>query len=261
MEERNDNLVQSVDRAIAIMEVLAEEVEGCGVTLISKATGLHKSTVHRLLGTLMSKGYVEQDIDNDNYKLGTKILYLASSVLDRMDIRSVSKPYIRELSEDTKEVVHLSILDGNEAVYIDKVESTRGNSVRMHSQIGKRVPLYCTAAGKILLSWETDEKVRQLLKGTEFIKYMPNTIDNIEDFVSELDKVRRQGYAMDNIEHEEGIRCMAAPVYDRKGKVAAAVSISGPIFYITEERVPVLKDKMLRTCKHISYQLGFIKKV
>lgn len=259
MEEKSDNLVQSVDRAIDILEFLSEEKRGCGITMISKATGLHKSTVHRLLATLMNKGYVEKDVENDNYRLGTKILYLASSVLDRMDIRNVSKPYITELSEQTKEVVHLSILDGDEAVYIDKVESTRLNSVRMHSQIGKRVPLYCTAVGKALLCKYEDGKVIELIGKNEFIKFMPNTIDNVEDFINELRKVNEQGYAMDDMEHEEGIRCIAAPIYDRKGKVVAAVSLSGPIFYITEERLPQLEEKILKTSEEISYQLGFIK--
>lgn len=259
MEEKSDNLVQSVDRAIAILEFLAEENKGCGITIISKATGLHKSTVHRLLGTLMNKGYVEKDIENDNYRLGTKILYLASSVLDRMDIRNVSRPYITELSEQTKEVVHLSILDGDEAVYIDKVESSRPNSVRMHSQIGKRVPLYCTAVGKALLSKFGDEKVKELIGKNKFIKFMPNTIDNVEDFIKALEKVNELGYAMDDMEHEEGIRCIAAPIYNRKGMVVAAVSLSGPMFYITEERLPQLREKILKTSEDISYQLGYTK--
>lgn len=259
MDGKNDNLVQSVDRAIAILEFLSEEKDGCGITLISKATGLHKSTVHRLLGTLMNKGYIEKDMENDNYRLGTKILYLAGSVLDRMDIRNVSKPYIRELCEETKEVVHLSILDGDEAVYIDKVESSRLNSVRMHSQIGKRVPLYCTAVGKVLLSKFDDNKIMELLSGKKFIKFMPNTVENVYEFIKQLEDVREKGYAMDDMEHEEGIRCIAAPIFDRKGKVVAAVSVSGPIFYITEDRIPYLRDKILKASENISYQLGFIK--
>lgn len=259
LETRNDNVVQSLDRAIDILETLAGEKDGCGVTMIGKATGLHKSTVHRLLATLMSRGYIEKDIDNDNYRLGTKILFLASSVLDRMDIRNVSRPYIRELSEDTKEVVHLSILDGDEAVYIDKVESSKGTSVRMHSQIGKRVPLYCTAVGKVLLSKISDTEVKQLLGTKAMVKFMPNTINNMDDFIEELNKVRKLGYAMDNIEHEEGIRCIAAPIFDRRGKVIAAVSLSGPIFYVTEERLPELREKIVKTSNDISYQLGFIK--
>lgn len=258
MAEANDNLVQSVERAILILETLADNRDGCGVTLIAKVTGLHKSTVHRLLGTLMYKGYVEKDIDADNYRLAAKVLMLASSVLDRMDIRNISRPYIRSLSEDVKEVVHLSILDGDEAVYIDKVESSKVSSIRMHSQIGKRVPLYCTAVGKVLLARTEDNKIRELLLNKTLIKFMPNTIDSVDGFLEEVNRARTNGYAMDNLEHEEGIRCIAAPIYDRKGKVVAAVSISGPIFYITEERLPELKEQILKTSKDISHQLGYI---
>jgi DNA-binding IclR family transcriptional regulator len=183
---------------------------------------------------------------------------LASSVVDRMDIRNISRPYIRSLSEDVKEVVHLSILDGDEAVYIDKVESSKISSIRMHSQIGKRVPLYCTAVGKVLLARTDDNKIRELLLNKTLIKFMPNTIDSVDGFLDEVNRARANGYAMDNLEHEEGIRCIAAPIYDRKGKVVAAVSISGPIFYITEERLPELKEQILKTSKDISHQLGYI---
>ncbi|MCM0651022.1 IclR family transcriptional regulator [Clostridium swellfunianum] len=254
-----ENSVQSVDRALDILEFLAGEKRSCGVTEIGNAVGLHKSTVHRLLGTLMNKGYIEKDIDSDNYTVGKKVLFLASSVLDRMDVRTVARPYIRRLSERTNEVVHLSILDGDEAVYIDKVESLRQGSVRMHSQIGKRVPLYCTAVGKVLLSSEEDEKVKELLKHKEMYKFTRSTIDNVDNFIEELHKVRKAGYSTDEMEHEEGIRCVAAPIHDRKGKIIAAVSISGPIFYMTEDRLPEVKSELLQAAEEISNQLGYFK--
>jgi DNA-binding IclR family transcriptional regulator len=254
----NDNTVQSVERAMLILETLSTNKDGAGITSIATETGLHKSTVHRLLSTLMIKGYVEKEMKSDIYRLSAKILALASSVLDRMDIRNISKPYIRLLAEDVNEVVHLSILDGDEAVYIDKEESSKPSSIRMHSQIGKRVPLYCTAVGKVLLSRTKDDLISELLSNKEMIKFMPNTIVTVDEFIKEVIKARIEGYAMDNIEHEEGIRCIAAPVHDRNGSVAAAISISGPIFYITEERLPELKAKILKVSKDISAQLGFM---
>ena len=258
MADIKSNIVQSVERAIDILETLGENKDGCGITVVAKATGLHKSTVHRLLATLMSKGYVNKDMEKDYYRLSAKVLMLANSVLDRMDIRNISRPYIRALCEDVQEVVHLSILDGDEAVYIDKVESSKISSIKMHSQIGKRVPLYCTAVGKVLMSKLDENRIRELISRREMIKFMPNTIDNIEDFLIEMKKTNLEGCAMDNLENEEGIRCIAAPIYDRKGKAVAAVSISGPIFYITEERLPELKKKLLKTSQEISNQLGYI---
>jgi IclR family transcriptional regulator, KDG regulon repressor len=252
-----ENSVQSVDRALDIMEYLSEKKKACGVTEISNAVGLHKSTVHRLLNTLMNRGYVEKDIDSDNYMVGKRVLMLGSSVLDRMDVRTVARPYIRRLSEKTNEVVHLSILDGDEAVYIEKVESFKQSSVRMNSQIGKRVPLYCTAVGKILLSSMKEEQVLNLLKGKDMHKFTNNTIDTVEGYLKELEKVRKVGYSTDEMEHEEGIRCIAAPIYDRKGKITASVSISGPIFHMTEERMPEIKSELLKTAEEISEQMGF----
>lgn len=258
MKDNKDNTVQAVDRAMLILETLGTNKDGAGITSIAIETGLHKSTVHRLLSTLMQSGYVEKEVKSDVYRLSAKILALASSVLDRMDIRKISKPYIRILAESVGEVVHLSILDGDEAVYIDKEESSKPGSIRMHSQIGRRVPLYCTAVGKVLLSRTDDNLIKELLSNKEMIKFTQNTIGNIEEFINEVIKARFEGYAMDNIEHEEGIRCIAAPVHDRNGKVVAAISISGPIFYITEERLPELKETILRISRDISAQLGYI---
>lgn len=256
---KEENSVQSVERALSILEYLAEEKRACGITEIGNAVSLHKSTVHRLIKTLVNKGYIEQEIDSDKYSLGNRVLFLAGSVLDRMDVRNIARPYIVKLSERVNEVVHLSILDGDEAVYIDKVEGLRQGSFRMNSQIGKRVPLYCTAVGKVMLSKLEDEEVAKILSHYEMRKYTTNTITDVESFIKELAKTRQLGYATDEMEHEEGIRCIAAPIYDRKGDIVAAISISGPVFYITEERFPYIKIELLNTAENISKQLGYMK--
>lgn len=256
---KEENSVQSVERVLSILEYLAEEKRSCGITEIGNAVNLHKSTVHRLLKTLMNKGYIEKEIDSDKYLLGTKVLFLASAVLDRMDVRNIARAYIEKLSEKVNEVIHLSILDGDEAVYIDKVEGVRHGSVRMNSQIGKRVPLYCTAMGKILISKFNNEEIINMLKNKEMKKHTNNTITNINDFIKEIISVRKNGYAVDEMEYEEGIRCIAAPIYDRKGDITAAISVSGPVFYITEEKLPHIKKELLNTAKEISKQLGYLK--
>jgi DNA-binding IclR family transcriptional regulator len=259
MKEIADNLVQSVDRAITILETLAKDKDGCRVTELASATGLHKSTVHRLLSTLMSRGYVEKCLGSENYKLGIRILLLGSSILDRMDLRNIAKPYIQELSNRTKEVVHLSILDDGEAVYIDKVESS-DHSIRMYSQIGKRGPLHCTAVGKVLLADLRDSEVERIIGQKGMRKYTKSSIDNLNQLKEELSLIRERGYAFDEMEHEEGIRCVAAPIYDQSGKVIAAVSLSGPIIHVTHYRMPELTEQVLETAEEISYQLGYIKK-
>lgn len=258
MTTNKGNTVQSLDRVIQILEELALHRDGCGVTNLANLTSLHKSTVHRLLTTLMSRGYVSKNNENDKYSLGMRILYLGSAILDRMDIRTVSKPFLEELCRDTDEVVHLSTLDGTEAVYIDKVESPN-KSVRMYSQIGKRVPLHCTGVGKTLLAWLSEKEVEYILglKGME--AYTKNTITNIEDMKKHLAEIRNKGYAYDELEHEEEIRCVAAPIFDMQGKVIASVSVSGPVMRVTLDRMPKLTEEVLKTAKNISYQLGHFK--
>lgn len=258
MANKYDNSVQAVDRAFLILEELAKEKNGCGVTQLSNLTGLHKSTVHRLLTTLMINDYVSKDTERDKYSLGMKILFLASSILDRIDVRTVARPYIEALSKATKEVVHLAILDNGEAVYIDKVENP-DKSIRMYSQIGKRVPLHCTAVGKILLAWLSEEEAESILKLKGMKPCTKNTITNIDIMLEHLKQIRKMGYALDEIEHEEEIRCIAAPIFNIKGKVAAAISISGPILHITKKRIPELEKQITKTAETISYQLGHIK--
>lgn len=259
MINREESSVQAVSRSLSILEELAKEQKGCGVTQLANLTGLHKSTVHRLLSTLMSRGYVLKDAHNDKYCLGMKILYLGSSILDRMDVRLVAKPYIEALSNKVKEVVHLAILDDNEAVYIDKVESPE-NTIRMYSQIGKRVALHCTAVGKILLAWLPEDQSEAILKSKEMIPYTQNTITSIEKMMEHLEKVRHKGYATDNVEHEDGVRCVAAPIFNMNHNVIAAISISVPIFKVTEDRIPVIINEILNTAGEISYKMGYLKK-
>lgn len=257
MKGEKDGLIQSVDRAIIILEELGKEANGCGITKLSNITGLPKSTVHRLLATLMNRGYVEKNLDTDEYQLGIRILSLSTNVLERMDIRKIAKPYITKLSESTGEVVHIGIMDQGEVVYIDKEESHHG-TIRMYSQIGKRAPMYCTGLGKVLLSGLDDYALDQVMLGKKMIKITENTITNMKDLKEELKRIRKNGYAIDETEHERDIRCVAAPIYNMNGKVTAAISIAGPTIYVTKDRLPMLIDEILKTAKEISYQLGYV---
>ncbi len=255
MAKGSENTVQSIDRVIDILEALAEEKGISGLTALAQKTGLHKSTVHRLLNTLLQRGYIEKEPGNDNYQLGMKLLFLGSAILDRMDIRRIAKPFLEEISKLTREVVHLAILDNGETVYIDKVEGT-DSSIRMYSQVGKRGPVHCTGVGKILLSGLDNTEVESILKEKGMRKYTENTITDLSEFKAHLEEVRQRGYALDEREHEEGIRCIAVPIHDLKGRIIAAISVSGPVMRFTNERVEDLKAELLKTSHNISYQLG-----
>ncbi|MDF2821064.1 MAG: hypothetical protein K0R15_1505 [Clostridiales bacterium] len=257
MIEIKEGAVQSVDRTFMILEELARHKNGCGVTMLSNELSLHKSTTHRLLTSLLNRGYVKQDIVTNNYLLGSRILLLASALLDSMDLRNIAKPYIQELSQVTGEIVHLAVLDGEEAIYIDKVETTHHSNLCVYSQIGKRVPLHCTGVGKALLCDMEFNRVKEILKEEDMYKYTANTIDNYHDLEIELQTIKKQGYGFDEIEHEEGIRCVAAPIYDRNNKVVASISIAGPTIHITQERLPTLISQITEVAKKVSYQLGY----
>ncbi|NLB41013.1 MAG: IclR family transcriptional regulator [Clostridiales bacterium] len=254
--ENDKYMLQTLERAVSVIEALANEKNGCGVTKLSKKTNINKSTVFKILYTLSQKGYVERVPDSEDYRLGVKILQLGSAILEQMYLRSIAMPYLQQLSFATKETVHLGILDNFEVVYIEKFESVE-HSIRMHSQVGKRSPLHCTGMGKILISDFTDEEIREMYFNRSMLKYTNSTITEVEKLVEEIISVREKGIAFDNMEHEESIRCISAPIWDRAGRIIAAISISVPVMFLTEERIPFIVEELKKTSRQISYQMGY----
>ncbi len=251
-------IVQSVERALTILEVIAEYNNGLGITEISERVDLHKSTIHRLLSTLVYKGYVVQDPETLKYRTTLKLYEIGYKRLANSDILTVSKPYTTKLMELTNEVVHLVVRDGNDIVYIDKIEAE--NTITMRSAIGKRNPMYCTSAGKAILSCLDMEEVSNIWKTSKIIKKTPNTITNYDDLVKELEKIRKVGYAIDEQEDEEGIRCIGAAILNNEGKVEGAISISGPAMRITKDLIGKYGHLVKNTALQISRELGYIPK-
>jgi DNA-binding IclR family transcriptional regulator len=250
--------VQSVDRALSIIEILGEQPNGLGVMALSKELNLAKSTVHRLLHSLISRDFVYQDEENERYYLSMKLAQVSAKMIDHLDIRKIARPFIEGLSEQINEVVHVCIRDGNEVVYIDKVESKR--TIRMYSQIGKRAMLHCTGVGKILLSGLPDQKISEIIDTVGLPKFTENTLTTKEAFFEEIQSIRQHGYAYDREEHEEGIYCISAPIYDYTDKIIAGFSISGPIDRIKEGiEHHHYKTHLLDTSHQISERLGYKK--
>jgi len=248
--------VQTLNRVLDIIELLAEQREGIGVTEIGQALGLHKSTVHRMLNALAERGYIEKDPKYSTYKIGLKFIEISSLSLNKLELKTEARPFIRKLAETVGQPVHLAILDGMDAVYIDKVEAV--NSIRMYSQIGKRVPVYCSALGKVLLSGLKNDERKTVISKLQFVKMTSNTIDSPERLEEEVQKAIERGWALDNEEHEEGIRCIAAPVYDYAGKIIAAVSVSGDKTIINSCRDDEISSLVIETAKNISHRMGHI---
>ncbi|WP_127015303.1 IclR family transcriptional regulator [Anoxybacter fermentans] len=249
-------LVQSLDRALDILEKIVEAEDGLGVTELSKSLELHKSTIYRLLATLAYRGYVRQDPKNEKYKVGIKLFELGNLALNKLELRREVRPFLEELMSRTGETIHLGILDNDEVVYIDKVESPQ--TIRMYSKIGKRAPVHCTGLGKVLLAYSSSEVIDKVIeKGLR--AYTENTITDVDAFKKHLEEIRRQGFAIDNVEHEEGIRCVAGPIFDYSGNVIASFSISGPTMRVTEEKIPDFAQLVRDYSKKMSRALGFIE--
>ncbi|HHT50502.1 MAG TPA: IclR family transcriptional regulator [Eubacteriaceae bacterium] len=250
-------IVQSIDRALSILEVLSDYSEGLGVTEISEQVNLHKSTVYRLLTTLIYKGYVVQDTETNKYGITLKLFELGSKKVESMDLLSVSKEYTKKLMESVNEVVHLVVREGSEIVYIDKVEAN--NTIMMASTIGKRSPMYCTSVGKAILAHLPEKKVKEIWDNSKIVKYTDYTITDFEELKTELEDIRQKGYAVDNEENEIGVRCIGVPIFNRHGKVEAAISISGPAIRVTESKISNFSIKVMNTASLISRELGFIR--
>lgn len=247
--------VQSVDRTIKIIEVLSEHRDGLGLTDLGNIVGMHKSTVHRLLQTLIYNGYVKQNPQNQHYHLTIKMFELGSRVIDGMDLHKIARPYLESLRDLTNEVVHLVIPDGTDIIYIDKVESN--NSIRMHSRIGARSPLYSTSAGKAMMAYMPESKVKEIWFASDIIQRTPNTVVEYSQLLKVLEQVRENGYALDEEENEPNIRCIGAPIFNYHGNVVGAVSISGPTMRVTLEAIETFKEHILKYTLLISRELGY----
>lgn len=247
--------VQSVDRSLSILELMSDFDNGLRIIEISDSLGLHKSTVHRLLTTLIHKGYVIQDKKTSKYRLTTKLFELGNKVIANMDILKASKIYTEDLMREFNEVVHLVICDDNEILYIDKVEAN--NTIQMASNIGRRSPLYSTSVGKAILAYLNVDEVKRIWENSHIKRYTDKTIIDFDILRLELDKIKFQGYAVDDEENERGVRCVGAPVFNFNGEVEGAISVSGPTIRVTKEKVEIIAEEVKRCAYQISKELGY----
>ncbi|CAH0297288.1 Transcriptional regulator KdgR [Peribacillus frigoritolerans] len=248
-------IIQSVERALKILDLFDERERELTITEISKRMNLHKSTVHSLLKTLQEHHYISQGEENGKYSLGLKLLERGSVVVTHLDLRNVARKHLEGLSATTNLTLHLVILDGQEGVYVDKVEGT-GVTV-LYSRIGRRVPIHTSAVGKSLVATKTDSELDLLLDGYDYTGPTEKSIRSKEQFLAEIEKARINGYSMDNEENEPGIFCLAVPIRDYSGKVIAAMSVSMPASKVNEE-THEFYVRLLKECSSkISQELGY----
>jgi IclR family transcriptional regulator, KDG regulon repressor len=250
-------VVQTLDRALKIIELLALHGEGMGVTAIGNQVGLHKSTVHRLLSHLVSQGYVEKDETGPVYTLGLKFIELASLRLNQVELKTEAGPYLRRLAAALDQPVHLAILADTDAVYIEKIDPQA--HLRMYSQIGKRIPVFCSALGKCLVSDWTAADLATLADKLTYQAFTPKTRTTPQAFLADVGTTRERGWALDDEEHEPGIRCIGAPVRDFTGKIVAAVSASGSPKVIRPESDAQVSVQVVQAAEAISRRLGWLE--
>lgn len=257
MSKEKTGSVQSVDRLFVIMETLSLHPRGMLLSELANAVDLTPSTTHRFLGTLIAHHYAQKDTESGKYRLTMRMYEVGARVLPGLNILSMARPYLENLSEEVKEVVHLVVRDDNEVLYLSRLDGSP-SFVNMGSYAGLRNPMYCTGVGKSILAFLPDQEVRQIWDRTEIIRFTDNTITDLKSMYREIAQIRKQGWAIDNEEHELGIRCVAAPVFDFEGKPVAAISVSGTLGRMDTEKVERLAPLVMKVAQRISGLLGAV---
>ncbi|HEY0210865.1 IclR family transcriptional regulator [Acerihabitans sp.] len=249
-------IIQSVERALHILDLFDEHDTELKITEISNKMGLHKSTLHSLLKTLQVQGYIDQNHENGKYRLGMKLVERGNLVVNSIDIRQKARSFLLELSIKTGQTTHLGILDGKEGVYIDKVEGKM--AVISYSRIGRRLPVHATAIGKVLISFLNPADIQALLENYDYTRPTPHSISDEDRFLAELALVRSRGYALDNQENEQGVRCISVPIWNVERKVVAAISISTLISRVSDDELEEYIQLLKQAGQELSQQLGYM---
>lgn len=244
--------VQSVDRAITILELLAREGES-SVTEIAAGLGVHKSTAFRLLATLETHRLVEQISDRGRYRLGVGNLRLAGATTARLDVVSEARPVTRQLATDTGETVNISVRSEESALYLDQVTGSSG--LQSHNWVGQRIPLHATSNGKVLLSELSEAELAAALP--HLPRYTDRTITSRVQLLEQLADVRRHGYALAIDELEVGLTAAAAAIRSAHGDIIASMSISGPTFRLTRARLEETVPMVVEAATEVSHRLGW----
>jgi len=246
---------KSLNRAIKIIELLAHTSTPMRLQELAEKTKIPESTVLRTLNTLISNKYAQQDYDTKKYFLTLKFAYIGNLISSRINIRDIAKPFLIELSEKSRESACLAIEQDSKAVYIDFVDGP-DNLLRTLHLIGRAAPLHCTGVGKNLLLNYSGEMLDKYIETNGLVALTNNSIRTKQELIHELEKVGSQGYAIDDAECEDGVRCVAAPVKDYLGKVLASISITGPSNRLTDEKIKIIIDYVIQTAQNVTQKLS-----
>jgi IclR family acetate operon transcriptional repressor len=247
--------VRAVDKALRILERLGRDSGELSLVELSRHLGIEKSTLHRLLGTLESRGFVRKDPVSLRYSLGIRMLELGTAVTARSALGRTAAPVLDRLAVRCRHTVNLAVLDRDEILYVARRDSPE--PLRLTVEVGRRIPAHCTALGKAMLAFRPVMEVRRLFSRRRRLpRFTPNTITRPRDLVAQLEEVRRTGVALDREELTLGIRCLAAPILDLTEHACAAISVTAPSATLDEERVAELKPVLLEAVTEVSKALG-----
>ena len=249
-------VIKSVNNALDLLEQFNRDRDELGVTELSNRLNLHKNNIFRLLATLETKGYIEQNKATENYRLGVKTLELGQTFIKQLGLVHPVKPFLKEIVKECNEMAYLGIIRQNSVVCLDVEESSQ--TVKVANRVGWRLPIHCTAIGKAQIAYVSEEELEKLGVLDNMGKFTENTIVDGAKFIKHLKEVAERGYALDNEEYNPGVRCVGAPVRDYTGRVVGGISVCGPSFRMTDELlktkiIPVVKD----AGEKVSKRLGF----
>ncbi|API92985.1 MULTISPECIES: IclR family transcriptional regulator [Virgibacillus] len=247
--------VKSAKRVIEIFELLSRHQQGLTIKEVSEKLNVPQSSTFNLLKTLSTEGYVRQDMLK-KYRLGEKLIPLGTIAMESLDIYSIGLPHLQKLMNTVQETIFMSVLSGDELVYIAKIDTNR--SIRTSAQPGSKKPLYCTGLGKAFLAFLPEQKREELLQSMELKPITEKTIVNKEELITQLKQFNKNGYSIDDEESEEGLYCLAAPIFGSDRQIVAAISAAGP-----KERMLSRKDfitqQLMGSARKISESIGYIE--
>jgi IclR family transcriptional regulator, KDG regulon repressor len=246
--------ITALQRGLRLLHLFSESPRGLTAKQVTALSRLPVSTVHRFLANLVTAGFLNRDGEGTHY-LGIACFSIGQAAVGQLDIRRLSLPYLRELNQQTRETIHLTVRHGLSAVYVEKLDSPE--PLRIHSRIGAAVPLYCTAVGKVMLAYMPADEQERVLPELNIKRQTPNSVGNLQELKAELYRVRKNGYACDLEENELHIRCVAAPIWDHTGSVQSSVSITAPTVRMPVTRLRQLAPLIQKAGLQISVELGY----
>jgi DNA-binding IclR family transcriptional regulator len=245
--------VKSAERVLRVFELLSQYQNGLTIKEISEMLSFPQSSTSSLIGTLFKEGYLSLDSYN-KYKLGPKLIQIGSAAMESLDVSSQARPYLKRLMEDVQETVFMAVLSEKDLVYVAKIDNNR--SIRTTAQPGGHKPLYCTGLGKAFLAFMDAQQKNDILNSTELLPITNHTITEKQELEKQLETFKQLGHSIDDEENEEGLFCMAAPIFGADGTIQAAISVAGPKERMIKQRDYIV-EKLILTSKEVSASIGY----